>query len=49
MRPPARYKKIEEAHVLISDNGEDDPLTYRDAMEDSKKEKWLKAMNLKME
>ena len=49
MRPPTRYRKIREAHVAISDNGEDDPLTYHDVMEDSEKEKWLEAMNFDME
>ena len=28
IRPPARYRKVGEAHVAISDSSQDDPLTY---------------------
>ena len=35
--------------MLLSDTNKDDPLTYRDGMEDSNKEKWLNAMDLEME
>ena len=35
--------------MIVSDTNKDDPLTYRDAMEDSDKEKWLNAMDLEME
>ena len=49
IRPPVRYREIGEAQIAISDESVDDPLTYHDAMEDSDKEEWLKAMNLEME
>ena len=49
IRPPVRYREIGEAQIAISDESVDDPLTYQDAMEDSDKEEWLKAMNLEME
>ena len=33
IRPPARYKEIGEAQVVVFDNEQDDPLTYQHAME----------------
>ena len=38
-----------KAQVAIFDESIDDPLTYRNAIEDSDKEEWLKTMNLEME
>ena len=49
VRQPDRYLGVGEAQVVASSDGVDDPLTYRSAMDDSDKEEWLKAMNLKME
>ena len=49
VRLPSRYRQDGEAQVAITDDGIDDPLTYRCAMEDNDKEKWLEAMKLEME
>ena len=38
-----------EAQGVIFDDIVDDPLSFKYAMEDSDKEKWLKAINLEME
>ena len=46
IRPPIRYREEGEGLVTLLDN---DPLTYRDAMDDPDKEKWQEAMNLEME
>ena len=39
IRPPARYREIGEAQVVVSDNEQDDPLTYQHAIEDPDKDK----------
>ena len=49
IRPPARYREIVEAQIVISDDGKDDPLTYKMAINDPDKEKWQEAMNLEIE
>ena len=49
IRLPTRYREIGEAQVAISNDGKVDPLTFKDAMEDSYKDQWLKAMDLEME
>ena len=49
IRLPACYREVGKAHVAVSDNSQDDPLTYKHAMEDSDKEKWQEAMNQEME
>ena len=50
IRPPICYKKIKEAQqVVVSDNEQDDLLTYQHAMKDPDKEKWQDAMKLKIE
>ena len=46
IRPPARYREDGMALFVITDN---DPLTYKHAMEDPDIERWLEAMNLEME
>ena len=46
IKPPTRYNEDGMALVAITDN---DPLTYKHAMEDPDKERWLEAMNLEME
>ena len=49
VRQPIRYEHEGEIGFLVSDTNQDDPSTYRDAMDDSDKEKWLEAMNQEME
>ena len=49
MRQPIRYEHEGEIGFLVSDTNQDDPSTYKDAMDDSDKEKWLEAMNQEME
>ena len=39
MKPPTRYREIGEVQVVVSDNEQDDPLTYPYAMEDPTKKK----------
>ena len=48
IRPPTCYREIGEAQVDVSDNEQDDSLTYQHEMEDLDKEKWQDAMNLEM-
>ena len=45
MRLPSHYRHEGEVQFLLSATNQDDPLTYRDAMDDSDKEKWQDAMN----
>ena len=47
MRQLVRYEH--EAHVLVSDTDKDDPLTFKEAMEDPDIDKWQDAMNQEME
>ena len=49
VRQPIRYEHEGEIGFLVSDTNQDDPLTFKDAMDDSDKEKWLEAMNQEME
>ena len=49
IRPPARYRENGEANVVVTKSSDDDPLTYKHAMEDPDKEKWQEAMNQEME
>ena len=49
MRLPSRYGHEGEVQFLVSVTNNDDPLTYRDAMDDSNKDKWQDAMNQEME
>ena len=46
---PARYLGLTETQVIIPDDGVEDPLTYKQVMNDEDKDKWIKAMNLEME
>ncbi|KAA0033208.1 gag/pol protein [Cucumis melo var. makuwa] len=39
----------ESAQIIIPDDGIDDPLTYKQAMNDVDCDQWIKAMNLEME
>ena len=47
VRQPIRYEH--EAHILVSDTEKDDPLTFKEAMEDPDVDKWQDAMNQEME
>ena len=49
VRLPSYYEHEGEVQFLVSVTNQDDPLTYRDAMDDSKKDKWKDAMNQEME
>ena len=49
VRQPIHYEHEGEIGFLVSDTNQDDPSTYKDAMDDSDKEKWLEAMNQEME
>ena len=49
MRLSSCYGHEGEAQFLVSVTNQDDPLTYRDAMDDSDKDKWQDAMNQEME
>ena len=49
VRLPSHYKHEGEVQFLVSVTNQDDPLTYRDAMDDSDKDKWQDAMNQEME
>ena len=40
MRLPSRYGHEEEVQFIVSVTNQDDPLIYRDAMDDSDKDKW---------
>ena len=44
MRLPSRYGHEGEVQFLVSVTNQDDPLTYRDAMDDSDKDKWQEEM-----
>ena len=46
---PDRYVGLTETQVVIPDDGVEDPLTYKQAMVDVDKDKWVKAMDLEME
>ena len=49
MRLPSHYGHEGEVQFLVLVTNQDDPLTYRDAMDDSDKDKWQDAMNQEME
>ena len=46
---PDRYLGLVETQVIILDVGVEDPLTYKQAMNDEDRDQWIKAMNLEME
>ena len=46
---PTRNMGLIEAHVIISNDSIEDPLSFKQAMEDIDKDEWVKAMNLEME
>ncbi|KAK0593814.1 hypothetical protein LWI29_007828 [Acer saccharum] len=49
VRQPERYLGVSEGQDVVSADSVDDPLTFKNAMEDPNKEEWLKAMNLEIE
>ena len=49
VRLPSHYGHEGEVQFLVAFTNQDDPLTYRDAMDDSDKDKWQDAMNQEME
>ena len=49
VRLPSHYIHEGKVQFLVSVTNKNDPLTYRDAMDDSDKEKWHDAMNQEME
>ncbi|KAA0049626.1 gag/pol protein [Cucumis melo var. makuwa] len=44
-----RYLGLTETQVVIPDDGVEDPLSYKQAMNDVDKDQWVKAMDLEME
>ena len=49
VRLPSCYGHEGKVQFLVSVSNQDDPLTYRDAMDDSDKDKWQDDMNQEME
>ena len=49
VRLPSRYGHEGEVQFLVSVTNQDDPLTYRDVMDDSDKDKWQDVMNQEIE
>ncbi|TYK09668.1 gag/pol protein [Cucumis melo var. makuwa] len=49
VRQPDRYLGLSEAQIIIPNNGIEDPLTYKQAMNDVDCDQWIKAMDLEME
>ena len=43
------YRKENKANIVVSDTNEDDPVSYKEAMVNSNKEKWQETMNQEME
>ncbi|TYK07892.1 gag/pol protein [Cucumis melo var. makuwa] len=46
---PNRYLSLIETQVVIPDDGVEDPLSYKQAMNDVDKNQWVKAMDLEIE
>ena len=46
---PERYLGLAETPTIIPDDGVEDPLTFRQAMNDVDHDQWVKAMDLEME
>ncbi|KAA0062742.1 gag/pol protein [Cucumis melo var. makuwa] len=49
VRQPDRYLDLSEAQIIIPNDGIEDPLTYKQAMNDVDCDQWIKAMDLQME
>ena len=48
-KQPIRYTGAGEVNVVVTDTSDDDPLSYKHAMDDPDKDKWLTAMEQEME
>ena len=48
-RKPARYVLLGESYQVISIDSEDDPINYKEALEDVDVQEWQKAMDREME
>ena len=46
---PDRCLGLADTQVIIPDDGVNDPLTYKQAMNDEDRDQWIKSMNLEME
>src|ERR1051325_9842900 len=46
---PERYLGLTKIQVVILDDSVEDPLSYKQAMNDRDKDQWIKAMNLEMD
>ncbi|KAA0040688.1 gag/pol protein [Cucumis melo var. makuwa] len=49
VRQPDRYLGLSEAEIIIPDDDIEDPLTYKQAMNDVDCDQWIKAMDVEME
>ncbi|KAA0043438.1 gag/pol protein [Cucumis melo var. makuwa] len=49
VRQPNRYLGLSEAQIIIPDDGIEDSLAYKQAMNDVDCDQWIKAMDLEME
>ncbi|RVW45213.1 Retrovirus-related Pol polyprotein from transposon TNT 1-94 [Vitis vinifera] len=49
IRLPIRYCENRETQVAVTDGSDDDPLTFKMAMDDVDREKWQEAMKLEIE
>ena len=46
---PNRYLSLTETQVVVPDDGVEDPLSYKQAINDANKDQWIKVMDLEME
>ncbi|TYK06159.1 gag/pol protein [Cucumis melo var. makuwa] len=49
VRQPDHYLGLSKAQIIIPDDGIEDPLTYKQTMNDVDCDQWIKAIDLKME
>ncbi|KAA0046983.1 gag/pol protein [Cucumis melo var. makuwa] len=49
VQQPDRLLSLSEAQIIIPDDGIEDPLTFKQAMNDVYSDQWIKAMDLEME
>ena len=48
-RKPSRYPLLGESYQAITIDSEEDPVNYKEALEDVDAQEWLKAMDREME
>ena len=48
-RKPLRYLLLGESYQAITNDSEEDPVNYKEALEDVDAQEWLKAMDCEME